>query len=216
MPQATEKARNGSDQWLAAHGQPSLRNDARESICIAWFRASHPDGAAVHSTPGNPTGATGPHAIAARPPLEATRPIDEGDDGFTSGCPASTARFRRLDTASAPSASPRRLAIRPFAAKRSPASISISMASRVEVARLRKRTAGFLRRGRERAERWRSAARDLGLSIRTDFIASPLHLVVLRATRGLITPRSLGTSSKPETKTSDASDRSAGRLAPAP
>jgi hypothetical protein len=51
---------------------------------------------------GNPTGATGPHAIAARPPLEATRPIDEGDDGFTSGCAASTGRFNRLDTASAP------------------------------------------------------------------------------------------------------------------
>jgi hypothetical protein len=28
------------------------------------------------------------------------------------------------------------------------------------------------------AERWQSAARDLGLSIRTDFIASPLHCVV--------------------------------------
>jgi hypothetical protein len=27
-------------------------------------------------------------------------------------------------------------------------------------------------------ERWRSAARDLGLSITTDFIASPLHRVV--------------------------------------
>ena len=88
---------NGSDQWLAADGQPSLRDDARESICIAWFRASHPDGAAVHSTQGNPTGATGPHAIAARPPLEPTRPIDEGDDGFTSGCAASTGRFRCLD-----------------------------------------------------------------------------------------------------------------------
>ena len=74
----------------------------RESICIAWFRASHPDGVAVHSTPGNPTGATGPHAIAARLLLGVTRPIDEGDDGFTSGCPANTPRFRRLDAALAP------------------------------------------------------------------------------------------------------------------
>jgi hypothetical protein len=37
----------------------TTRGDARESICIAWFRASHPDGAAVHSTPGNPTGHRG-------------------------------------------------------------------------------------------------------------------------------------------------------------
>jgi len=93
---------NGGDQWLAAHGPTTTQGDARESICIAWFRASHPGEAAVHSTQGNPTGATGPHAIAARPPLEATRPIDEGDDGFTSGCAASTGRFNRLDTASAP------------------------------------------------------------------------------------------------------------------
>jgi hypothetical protein len=51
---------------------------------------------------GNLTGATGPHAIAARPLLGATRPIDEGGERFTSGCPANTARFRRLDAASAP------------------------------------------------------------------------------------------------------------------
>ena len=91
---------------------------------------------------GNPPGATGPHAIAARPPLEPTRPIDEGDDGFTSGRPASKARFRRLDSASALSASQSRLAIRPLAAKRSPATISISMASRVEFARWRRRSGG--------------------------------------------------------------------------
>ncbi len=71
---------NGSDQWLAARGQPSLPDDARESICIAWFRASHPDGAAVHTTPGNATGATGSHANADCPPLGHTGPIEEGDD----------------------------------------------------------------------------------------------------------------------------------------
>ena len=138
------KAANGSDQWLAAHGQPSLRDDARESICIAWFRASHPDGAAVHSTQGNPTGATGPHAMAARSLLEATRPIDEGDDGFTSGCPANTAGFQRTRHGIKHCAAPRsRLAIRPLAAKRSPASISISIASRVDAAGSRKRRGGL-------------------------------------------------------------------------
>jgi hypothetical protein len=124
----------------------------RESICIAWFRASHPDGAAVHSTRENPTGATGPHAIAACPPLEATRPIDEGDDGFTPAGNLSTGGFRRLDAPSALSAPQSRPAIRPLAAQPSPFTISISMASRVEFARLRRRTAGFPRRVRERSE----------------------------------------------------------------
>jgi hypothetical protein len=150
---------NGSDQWLATHGQPSLRNDARESICIAWFRASHPDGAAVHSTPRNPTGATGPHAIAGRPPLAATRPIDEGDDGFTSGGPANTARFGRLDAASALSALQSRLPIRPSPPNAAPppslsqwrAELSSHVCGREEV--------GFHRRSRERAERLPSADR---------------------------------------------------------
>jgi hypothetical protein len=130
--------------------------------CIAWFRASHPFGRANHCTTGNATGATGRHAIAARPPLEAAQPIDEGDDGFTSGGTISTGGFRRLDAASALSAPQSRLAIRPLAAKRSPATISIFIESKVEAARWRKRTAGFLRRGRERSERWRSMARGPG------------------------------------------------------
>jgi hypothetical protein len=46
-----------------------------------------------------------------------------------------------------------RLAIRPLAAKRSTARISISMASRVEAARSRQRRVGVPRWGRERAER---------------------------------------------------------------
>jgi hypothetical protein len=116
----------------------------RESICIAWFRASHPDGAAIHSTQGNPTGATGPHATAACPPLEATRPTDEGDDGFTSAGTLSTGGFRRLDATSALSAPQSRPAIRPLAAKRSSATISISTASRVDAARSRKRRACLL------------------------------------------------------------------------
>jgi len=57
-----------------AHG------DARESICIAWFRASRQMDWTDHSGEGNSTGALGPHATAASPLLEATRPIDEGDD----------------------------------------------------------------------------------------------------------------------------------------
>ena len=150
----------------------------RESICIAWFRASHPDGAAIHSTPGNATGATGPHATADHPLLEPTTPIDEGDDGFTSGRPANTARFRRLDFATALSAPQSRLAIRPFAAKRSPFTISISMERRVEAARLRKRRVGFPRRSRERAERLQSAARGLGRPTPRESIASPLHCFV--------------------------------------
>ena len=70
---------NGSDQWLAVRGATISRDDARESICIAWFRASHPDGAAVHN-PGNATGATGAHANADCPLIEPTGPIDKGDD----------------------------------------------------------------------------------------------------------------------------------------
>jgi hypothetical protein len=94
----------------------------------------------------------GSHATAACPPLEAARPIDESDDGFTSASTISTGGFRRLDAASALSAPQSRLAIRPLAAQRSPATISIFSESRVEAARLRKRTAGFLRRDRERSE----------------------------------------------------------------
>ena len=30
---------NGGDQWLAAHDTAITHDDARESICIAWFRA---------------------------------------------------------------------------------------------------------------------------------------------------------------------------------
>jgi len=157
-PVVSVLSHNGSDQWLAAHGQPSLRDDARESICIAWFRASHPDGAAVHSTQGNPTGATGPHAIAARPPLEPTRPIDEGDDGFTSGCAASTGRFRCLDAPSAPSASPSGLAIRPLAAQRSPLPSLSQWRSELRPPDRGREEVGFPRRVRERAERWRSMA----------------------------------------------------------
>jgi hypothetical protein len=74
----------------------------------------------AHSAEGNPTGAPGPHATAAYPPIEATRPIDEGDDGFTSGGTTSTDHLRRLDVASAPSAPQSRLATRPIAARRSP------------------------------------------------------------------------------------------------
>jgi len=143
-PVASRIARNGSDQWLAAYGQPSLRDDARESICIAWFRASHPDGAAVHSTQGNPTGATGPHAIAARPLLGATRPIDEGGERLTSGCPANTARFRRLDAASAPRGPSEQARHPPLAAQPRPCTISISIATRAEAARSRKKRGGLL------------------------------------------------------------------------
>ena len=37
-------ARNAGDQWLAAHGPAITRHDARESICIALFRACQPTG----------------------------------------------------------------------------------------------------------------------------------------------------------------------------
>jgi hypothetical protein len=37
-------------------------------------------------------------------------------------------------------------------------------------------------------ERWQSAARDLGLSIGTDFIASPLHRLVRRRVQGPVRP----------------------------
>jgi hypothetical protein len=71
---------NGSDQWLAAHGQPS------PTTMPASPFASRGSGRPIqmdwtdHSVGGNSTGASGPHATAASPLLEATRPIDEGDD----------------------------------------------------------------------------------------------------------------------------------------
>ena len=78
------------------------------------------DGWTNHATHGNPTGASGRHATAAGPPLEAMGPIDEGDDGFTSGGTTSTDRLRRLDVASAPSAPQSRPHIRRIAAQRNP------------------------------------------------------------------------------------------------
>jgi hypothetical protein len=53
------------------------------------------------------------HASADRPPIEAGRPIDEGDDGFTSAGTLSTGGFRRLDAASTLSAPQSRLAMLP-------------------------------------------------------------------------------------------------------
>jgi hypothetical protein len=94
---------------------------------------------ATHFSAGDPTGESGPHATAACPPLSATGPIGEGDDGFTSGGTTNTAGFSRLDVASTFSAPLSRVTIRPLAARRSPDTISISMAIRVEVARWRKR-----------------------------------------------------------------------------
>ena len=59
-----------------------------------------------------------------------------------------------------PFAAPRsRLAIRPLAAKRSPASISISIASRVDAAGSRKRRGGLPSSGQRRLKRPRSMAR---------------------------------------------------------
>ena len=144
---------NGSDQWLAAHGQPP------PTAMPASPFASRGSGRPIqmdwtdHSVEGNPTGTSGPHATAASPLLEATRPIDAGDGRFTSGCTTSTGGFRSLDAASAPSAPQSGLATRPLAARRSPDTISISMAIRVEAARWRKSGAGFARWGTHRSER---------------------------------------------------------------
>jgi hypothetical protein len=111
---------NGSDQWLAAHGQPSPTAMPASPFASRGSGRPIQMDKTAHSAEGNPTGAPGPHATAAYPPIEATRPIDEGDDGFTSGGTTSTDRFRRLDAASAPSAPQSRLATRPIAARRSP------------------------------------------------------------------------------------------------
>jgi hypothetical protein len=40
MPQATEKARNGKDQWLAAHESEFIRRDDRESIASSGSQDS--------------------------------------------------------------------------------------------------------------------------------------------------------------------------------
>ena len=132
-----------------------------------------------HSVDGNPTGAPGPHATAARPLLGATRPIDEGDDEFRSGGPANSARFRRLDTASAPSAPQSRFAIRPLAAQRRPDAISISLAIRVEAARWRKEkgwlpSLGHASRGTFEI----NGSRPQGYFLPTTIPASPLHRLV--------------------------------------
>ena len=143
---------NGSDQWLAAHGQPS------PTAMPASPFASRGSGRPIqmdwtdHSADGNLTGAPVPYATAARPLIGATRPIDEGDDGFTSGGTTNTTGFRRLDASSALSAPQSRLTTRPLAARRSPATISISMTGRVEAARWRKSGACFLRRVTHRSE----------------------------------------------------------------
>ena len=93
---------NGGDQWLAVTGLPPPTT--MPASPFASRGSERPIQMKQPSTPPleNPTGATGPHAIAARPLLGATRPIDEGGERFTSGCPANTARFNRLDAASAP------------------------------------------------------------------------------------------------------------------
>ena len=65
-------ARNGSDQWLAAHGQPP------PTAMPASPFASRGSGRPIqmertdHSVEGNPTGASGPHATAACPLIGAT------------------------------------------------------------------------------------------------------------------------------------------------
>ena len=96
--------------------------------------------------------------MAARSLLEATRPIDEGDDGFTSGCPANTAGLAPRHGIS-PS---RPLGVgSPFGPSLPNASISISIASRVDAAgsRRKEEEVGLPRRVRERAKRARSMAR---------------------------------------------------------
>ena len=158
-------------------GQPSLRDDARESICIAWFRASHPDGAAVHSTPGNPTGQQGhtpwrPARCLARLRGRLTRAMTDSHRAALLTRLASGASTRHQ-----PFAAPRsRLAIRPLAAKRR-ASLSQSRAelTRPDRGERKKRWASLV--GSENAQngpdQWLAATE---LSTPPGFIASPLHL----------------------------------------
>jgi hypothetical protein len=95
MPQATEKARNGRDQWPAAHGIATTHDDDRESIASRcsgpasiWSPARHPatDRSYQHSGVAGHRGWIACPALNHRatsnrgiePPLEAQRHNDSG------------------------------------------------------------------------------------------------------------------------------------------
>jgi hypothetical protein len=135
---------------------------------IASPAASRCSGRTIHlkrqSTAGsrNATGATGSHANADRPPLDEAAAVDEGDERFTSGGHANTAPYRHLDATPTSLRPESWFATSLPAAPSNHAAFSISSSAESRLPDRRKEEVVFLQRGRERAERQRSAARDQG------------------------------------------------------
>jgi hypothetical protein len=124
--------------------------------------------------------------------------VDEGDDQFTSGGPANTACYRRLDSSPTSLRPESWFAISLPARPSNPAAISISIFSRVETARSRKRGDRFTPSGRENAQNAggnRAAAKKFMISnpVRS---AAPVHRFVRPA---LLTQ--LGTWDEPKHST---------------
>jgi hypothetical protein len=109
------------------------------------------------------TRALGSHANTDRPPLDEVAAVDEGDDRFTSGGPANTACYRRLDSTPTSLRPESWFAISLPARPSNPAAISISIFSRVETARSRKRGDRFTPSGRENAQNARHLRRRLAV-----------------------------------------------------
>ena len=143
---------NGGDQRLATKG-PAIPPGF-----IASPAASRCSGRTIYSERPSitrsrkSTRALGSHANTDRPPLDEVATVDEGDDRFTSGGPANTACYRRLDSTPTSLRPESWFAISLPARPSNPAAISISIFSRVETARSRKRGDRFTPSGRENAQ----------------------------------------------------------------
>ena len=144
-----------AERWRSAARDQSLSYNA-------WLHrgpaASRCSGRTIHSERPSitrsrkSTQALGSHANTDRPPLEEAAAVDEGDHRFTSGGPANTARYRRLDSTPTSLRPESWFAISLPARPSNPAAISISIFSRVETARSRKRGDRFTPSGRENAQ----------------------------------------------------------------
>ncbi len=103
-------------------------------------------------------GRWGWHANTDRPPLDEAAADDEGDERFTSGCSGNEAPYRRLDSTPTSLRPQSLIAISLPATPSNHAAFSISSSAESRLPDRRREEVVFLQRGRERAERWRSAA----------------------------------------------------------
>ena len=159
----------------------------------AWIHrepaASRCSGRTIHSerpsTAGscNATGPLTPYANTDRPPLDEAASDDEGDERFASGGPANTAPYRRLDSTSTSLRPESWFAISLPATPTNPASISISSSAESRMPDRRGEEMGFLRRGRERAERPSSPAamERSGIAVRCSALLGVLELPAINS-----------------------------------